>query len=148
MNRWQNVQWNIPTNISGNIDQGWVEVAIAMDIRDALLAIAEELRGLREAPPPPPVCPPLPLPPPRDFTDVRTTPIDELELSVRSYNALSHDSIRTVGDLITKTTSELLRTPNLGKVSLREIEQILHQLGLKLREETDHERRRAAGIIG
>jgi len=60
-------------------------------------------------------------------------PIAELELSVRSSNALKNEGIRTLGELIEKSGPELFRMPNFGRVSLAEIRQILAQYGLKLK---------------
>lgn len=79
-----------------------------------------------------PVFPPLPV----YQHDYSATSIDELEfeLSVRSWNCLKNENIRTVGELCTKTRAQLLRTPNFGRLSLREIEQVLQSMGLKLRD--------------
>lgn len=61
--------------------------------------------------------------------------IEELELSVRSYNCLKREGVETVGDLIAKTEAELLNTPNFGKKSIDEVREKLLRLGLKLRGE-------------
>lgn len=58
--------------------------------------------------------------------------VDELELSVRSANCLKNDNIVYIGDLIQKTESEMLRTPNFGRKSLNEIKEVLAALGLHL----------------
>lgn len=58
--------------------------------------------------------------------------VDELELSVRSANCLKNDNIVYIGDLIQKTESEMLRTPNFGRKSLNEIKEVLGQMGLHL----------------
>jgi len=58
--------------------------------------------------------------------------VDELELSVRSANCLKNDNIIYIGDLIQKTESEMLRTPNFGRKSLNEIKEVLAQMGLHL----------------
>ena len=58
--------------------------------------------------------------------------VDELELSVRSANCLKNDNIVYIGDLIQKTETEMLRTPNFGRKSLNEIKEILAQMGLHL----------------
>lgn len=58
--------------------------------------------------------------------------VDELELSVRSANCLKNDNIVYIGDLVQKTESEMLRTPNFGRKSLNEIKEVLTQLGLEL----------------
>jgi DNA-directed RNA polymerase subunit alpha len=59
-----------------------------------------------------------------DFTAFHATlnrPVDELELSVRSYNCLKNADIRTIRDLVQKTEPEMLKTKNFGKKSLQEI---------------------------
>jgi DNA-directed RNA polymerase subunit alpha len=58
--------------------------------------------------------------------------VDELELSVRSANCLKNDNIVYIGDLILKSESEMLRTPNFGRKSLNEIKEVLAQMGLHL----------------
>jgi DNA-directed RNA polymerase subunit alpha len=58
--------------------------------------------------------------------------VDELELSVRSANCLKNDNIVYIGDLVQKTESEMLRTPNFGRKSLNEIKEVLAQMGLYL----------------
>jgi DNA-directed RNA polymerase subunit alpha len=58
--------------------------------------------------------------------------VDELELSVRSANCLKNDNIIYIGDLVQKTESEMLRTPNFGRKSLNEIKEVLIQMGLNL----------------
>jgi DNA-directed RNA polymerase subunit alpha len=58
--------------------------------------------------------------------------VDELELSVRSANCLKNDNIVYIGDLVQKTESEMLRTPNFGRKSLNEIKEVLTQMGLAL----------------
>lgn len=58
--------------------------------------------------------------------------IESLELTVRSANCLKSENIKYIGDLIQKTESELLKTPNFGKKSLTEIKSILSNKGLEL----------------
>ena len=58
--------------------------------------------------------------------------VDELELSVRSYNCLKNADIQTLGELVQKTESEMLRTKNFGRKSLNEIKEILTTMGLSL----------------
>jgi DNA-directed RNA polymerase subunit alpha len=58
--------------------------------------------------------------------------IDELELSVRSYNCLKNANIRTIGELVQKTEAEMLKTKNFGRKSLNEIKEMLAQMGLSL----------------
>jgi DNA-directed RNA polymerase subunit alpha len=55
--------------------------------------------------------------------------IEELDLSVRSYNCLKRASINTVGELVRKTEEEMMKVRNLGKKSLEEVEQKLTELG-------------------
>ncbi len=56
--------------------------------------------------------------------------IDELELSVRSYNCLKNENIIYVGDLVAKTESEMLKTANFGRKSLNELKDNLKSMGL------------------
>ncbi len=56
--------------------------------------------------------------------------IEELELSVRSYNCLKNANIQTIGQLVTKSEAEMLKTKNFGRKSLNEINEILENLGL------------------
>ncbi|MGI8996932.1 MAG: DNA-directed RNA polymerase subunit alpha [Pyrinomonadaceae bacterium] len=56
--------------------------------------------------------------------------VDELELSVRSYNCLKNANIRTIRDLVQRSEREMLATKNFGKKSLNEIKDILHSMGL------------------
>ncbi len=58
--------------------------------------------------------------------------VDELELSVRSYNCLKNANIKTIADLVQKTEHEMLKTKNFGRKSLNEIKDILHSMGLRL----------------
>ena len=58
--------------------------------------------------------------------------VEELELSVRSYNCLKNAEIRTIRELVQKTEAEMLRTKNFGRKSLNEIKEILQQMGLGL----------------
>lgn len=58
--------------------------------------------------------------------------VDELELSVRSYNCLKNANIRTIGELVQKNESEMLKTRNFGRKSLNEIKEILTEMGLSL----------------
>lgn len=56
--------------------------------------------------------------------------IDELELSVRSYNCLKNENIIYVGDLVTRTEAEMLKTANFGRKSLNELKENLKNMGL------------------
>ena len=58
--------------------------------------------------------------------------VDELELSVRSYNCLKKTNIETIGELVEKTEAEMLKTKNFGRKSLNEIKETLDGLGLSL----------------
>jgi DNA-directed RNA polymerase subunit alpha len=59
-------------------------------------------------------------------------PVDDLELTVRSANCLKAENIYYIGDLIQRTETELLKTPNLGRKSLNEIKEVLATRGLTL----------------
>ena len=63
--------------------------------------------------------------------------IEELDLSVRSYNCLKRAAINTVEDLIEKTEEDMMKVRNLGRKSLEEVIHKLNELGLALREEED-----------
>ena len=58
--------------------------------------------------------------------------VDELELSVRSYNCLKNADIRTLRELVQKSEGEMLKTKNFGRKSLNEIKEILQVMGLHL----------------
>lgn len=60
--------------------------------------------------------------------------VEELDLSVRSYNCLKRASINTVDELIQKTEEDMMKVRNLGKKSLEEIQQKLAELGLGLKK--------------
>ena len=62
-------------------------------------------------------------------------PIEELELGVRSYNCLKRVGIETIGDLVTKSETELAAIPNFGKKSIEEVKETLGAHGLGLRED-------------
>ncbi len=63
--------------------------------------------------------------------------VEELELSVRSYNCLKNANIQTIGELVQKSESEMLRTKNFGRKSLNEIKEILGTMGLSLGMKAD-----------
>ncbi len=67
---------------------------------------------------------------PSQMNEVLNRSVEELELSVRSYNCLKIAKIQIVGDLVQKTEAEMLRTKNFGRKSLNEIKEILMELGL------------------
>jgi DNA-directed RNA polymerase alpha subunit len=61
--------------------------------------------------------------------------IDDLELTVRSHNCLTAENIKTIGQLVTKTENDLLKTPNLGRKSLKEIkEELFNRFKLTLKQ--------------
>jgi DNA-directed RNA polymerase subunit alpha len=64
------------------------------------------------------------------MTEVMNRSVEELELSVRSYNCLKNANIQTISDLVQRTEAEMLRTKNFGRKSLNEIKEILGGLGL------------------
>ncbi len=66
------------------------------------------------------------------MNEVLNRSVEELELSVRSYNCLKNANIQTIGELIQKTEAEMLRTKNFGRKSLNEIKEILANMGLSL----------------
>ena len=67
-----------------------------------------------------------------NFDPILLRPVDELELTVRSANCLKAENIYYIGDLIQRTETELLKTPNLGRKSLNEIKEVLASRGLTL----------------
>ena len=66
------------------------------------------------------------------MNEVLNRSVEELELSVRSYNCLKNANIQTIGELVQKTEAEMLRTKNFGRKSLNEIKEILAHMGLGL----------------
>jgi DNA-directed RNA polymerase subunit alpha len=67
--------------------------------------------------------------------------VDELELSVRSYNCLKNADIRTIRELVQKSEPDMLKTKNFGRKSLNEIKEILHSMGLHLGMKFDEQGR-------
>ncbi len=65
--------------------------------------------------------------------------VEELELSVRSYNCLKNANIQTIGELVQKTEAEMLKTKNFGRKSLNEIKEILASMGLSLGMKIDEQ---------
>jgi DNA-directed RNA polymerase subunit alpha len=66
------------------------------------------------------------------INEVLNRSVEELELSVRSYNCLKNANIQSIGELVQKTEAEMLRTKNFGRKSLNEIKEILANMGLGL----------------
>ncbi len=60
-----------------------------------------------------------------------------MELSVRSANCLKNANIRYIGELVSKTEAEMLKTKNFGRKSLNEIKEILSEMGLNLGMKVD-----------
>ena len=65
--------------------------------------------------------------------------VEELELSVRSYNCLKNANIQTISELVQKTDGEMLKTRNFGRKSLNEIKEILEDMGLHLGMKVDED---------
>ncbi|HKY33033.1 MAG TPA: DNA-directed RNA polymerase subunit alpha [Candidatus Polarisedimenticolia bacterium] len=78
------------------------------------------------------------------FNENLSRSVDELELSVRSYNCLKNANIRTIGELVQKSEAEMLKTKNFGRKSLNEIKEILGSMGLALGMKIDDRRRQPA----
>ena len=68
---------------------------------------------------------------------VKEMTIEELELSVRSYNCLKRAGINTVEELTQKTEEDMMKVRNLGKKSLEEVQNKLAELGLSLKPSED-----------
>jgi len=79
------------------------------------------------------------------MNEVLNRSVEELELSVRSYNCLKNANIQTIGDLVQKSESEMLRTKNFGRKSLNEIKEILSGLGLNFGMKFDAQGRLVGG---
>jgi DNA-directed RNA polymerase subunit alpha len=86
------------------------------------------------------------------MNEILNRSVEELELSVRSYNCLKNANIQTIGELVQKTEAEMLRTKNFGRKSLNEIKEILANMGLSLGMRIDQHGRLVAipqsGIAG
>ncbi len=72
------------------------------------------------------------------FDPILLKPVDDLELTVRSANCLKAENIHFIGDLVQRSETELLKTPNLGRKSLNEIKDVLAQRGLSLGTKLDN----------
>jgi len=72
------------------------------------------------------------------WSEKLTKSVDEMELSVRSYNCLKNANIRTIGELVQKSEAEMLKTKNFGRKSLNEIKEILTTMGLSLGMKLDN----------
>jgi DNA-directed RNA polymerase subunit alpha len=78
---------------------------------------------------------------PSAFNENLDRSVDELELSVRSYNCLKNADIRTIRELVQKSEAEMLKTKNFGRKSLNEIKDILASMGLRLGMKFDEQGR-------
>jgi len=112
---------DIETN--GAIDNAEEAVRTAARILMEQLSVFADLEGT-----------PLSAEAPKQTTvdPVLVRPVDDLELTVRSANCLKAENIYYIGDLIQRTETELLKTPNLGRKSLNEIKEVLASRGLTL----------------
>ena len=83
------------------------------------------------------------------FTEHLNKSVDEMELSVRSYNCLKNANIQTVRDLVVKSESDMIKVKNFGRKSLEEIREILESMGLHFgRREDEHGRLIPRHVIG
>ena len=73
----------------------------------------------------------------QETNDLMSIPIEELDLSVRSFNCLKRANINTVEDLVSKTQEEMIKVRNLGRKSLEEVEHKLNQMGLHLADDSE-----------
>ena len=71
------------------------------------------------------------------FTDYLNKSVDDLELSVRSYNCLRNANIQTLGDLVIRSENDMLKTKNFGRKSLQEIREVLEAMGLQFGMQKD-----------
>ncbi len=78
------------------------------------------------------------------FNDNLSRSVEELELSVRSYNCLKNANIQTIGQLVQKSEAEMLKTKNFGRKSLNEIKEILADMGLSFGMKLDEKGRPVA----
>jgi DNA-directed RNA polymerase subunit alpha len=83
------------------------------------------------------------------LNEILNRSVEELELSVRSYNCLKNANIQSIGDLVQKTEGEMLRTKNFGRKSLNEIKELLVGLGLSFGMRFDSQGRLVspAGVV-
>jgi DNA-directed RNA polymerase subunit alpha len=73
----------------------------------------------------------------QETNDLMSITIEELDLSVRSFNCLKRANINTVEDLVSKTQEEMIKVRNLGRKSLEEVEHKLNQMGLHLADDSE-----------
>jgi hypothetical protein len=75
------------------------------------------------------------------MTMTLNSPIEELELTTRSYNGLASVGIKTIGQLINHNEYDLLKIPNIGRLSINEISKRVEKFGFKLRSLHAHRQR-------
>ena len=128
------------TNLDRLILEVWTNGGVAPDeavaqaariLTDHLALFASVQRPVREEKPACPVA--------GDRERLLAMPIEELELSVRSYNCLKRAGINTVGELVEKSDEEMSKVRNLGKKSLDEVREKLAALGLSFRPSPEEE---------
>ncbi len=83
-----------------------------------------------------------------EYAESLGTPVEELNLTVRSYNCLKNADIKLIGDLVTKTENEMLKTKNFGRKSLNEIKDLLAEMGLSLGMNVDIRKLKARASNG
>jgi DNA-directed RNA polymerase subunit alpha len=101
-------------------------------IRQSARILVEQLAFFAQIDPSPIGDMSQPISRPTQHDPILLRPVDELELTVRSANCLKAENIYYIGDLIQRTETELLKTPNLGRKSLNEIKEVLAARGLTL----------------
>jgi len=82
------------------------------------------------------------------MNEILNRSVEELELSVRSYNCLKNANIQSIGDLVQRSEAEMLRTKNFGRKSLNEIKEILAGLGLSFGMKIDAQGRLTGPVGG
>jgi hypothetical protein len=117
---------------------------LALEALDGLLDDAQRSKATKSwraagyefgwTPPPPDPPPYVPPPPPVGIPAAvqLLRDVEQLVISVRTYNCLKNDGIRYIGELVQKSEDELLHTPNFGRKSLNEIKEVLAEIGLGL----------------
>jgi DNA-directed RNA polymerase subunit alpha len=68
-----------------------------------------------------------------EASGILAQPIEEMELTVRSYNCLKREGVQSVGDLVQRTEEDLLEIRNFGQKSIDEVKAKLQEMGLELR---------------
>ena len=69
-----------------------------------------------------------------ELDSILATRVEDMDLTVRSFNCLMRADIKTVGDLVNKTEEEIMKVRNLGRKSLDEVKDKLKSMGLSLKE--------------